>query len=104
MRGSSVGTACPELSVLIPVYNEERTIDELIARVRAAAYRKQIIIVDDGSRDGTAACLARYRGLDGVEILTHATNRGQGAAIRTALARARGRCTIIQNADFYICR
>lgn len=97
--GSSASTACPELSVLIPVYNEEHTIDDLIARVRAAAYRKQIIIVDDGSSDGTAACLARYAELDGVEILTHTTNRGKGAAIRTALARARGRCTIVQDAD-----
>ena len=88
-----------ELSVLIPVYNEVGTVEEIVRRVMAAPYRKEIIIVDDGSTDGTAGRLQCFRGVKGVEILTHTENRGKGAAIRTALQRATGRFTIIQDAD-----
>lgn len=87
------------LSVLIPVYNERATVLELLRRVEAAplSLAKQIIIVDDGSTDGTRELLA---GLDGrATVILHERNRGKGAALRTALARATGEIAIIQDAD-----
>lgn len=93
------GGSAVELSVLIPVYNEEKTVEELVRRVTAAPYRKQVVIVDDGSTDGTVQRLESIRDIGDVEILVHAANRGKGAAIRTALERARGQFTIIQDAD-----
>lgn len=89
----------PELSVLVPVYNEAATVDELLRRVLAAPYRKQVIVVDDGSTDATRARLEAWRGVAGVEVIFHERNRGKGAAIRTALARAIAPLTIVQDAD-----
>ena len=87
------------LSVLVPAYNEKRTIRELLSRVEAAPYAKQIIVVDDGSTDGTGEILAQYDGRPGFTILRHGRNRGKGAAIRTAIAHARGQVCIVQDAD-----
>jgi glycosyltransferase involved in cell wall biosynthesis len=98
-RANTTEGRSPQLSVLIPVYNEEKTVQQLLHRVMAAPYRKQIIVVDDGSTDGTLARLELFRNTRGVEILIHHKNRGKGAAIRTALEHARGRFTIIQDAD-----
>ena len=89
----------PVLTVIIPVYNESATLDELLGRVIAAPYSKQVIVVDDGSRDGTEAVLRRWADRREVEVLTHATNAGKGRAIRTALANARGAFVIVQDAD-----
>lgn len=101
--GSSAGrswlTEMPELTVIVPVFNEAATIDELLRRVLAAPYRKQVIVVDDGSSDGTARAMRRWEGHNAVELLAHSRNRGKGAAIRTGLEQARGRFTIIQDAD-----
>jgi glycosyltransferase involved in cell wall biosynthesis len=93
------GTPDPLLSVVIPVYNEERTVAELLRRVIAAPYDKQIIVVDDGSTDGTVKELREFRDSSGVEVFAHATNQGKGSAIRTAIGHLRGRFTIIQDAD-----
>ena len=98
-RADTTARRHTELSVLIPIYNEERTVEQIIRRVLAAPYDKQIIIVDDGSTDGTLARLETFRNTPGVEILAHRRNRGKGAAIRTALQHARGEFTIIQDAD-----
>ncbi len=87
------------LTVIVPVYNESSTIDELLRRVMAAPYDKQVIVVDDGSTDGTAEALGKWEDHPQVDFVRHGENRGKGAAIRTGLAQARGRYTIIQDAD-----
>ena len=90
----------PPLTVLIPVYNEERTIDELLRRVAAGPYPdKEVIVIDDGSSDATPRLLEAWADQPGFRVLRHAKNQGKGAAVRTGLAHARGEVTIIQDAD-----
>ncbi len=76
------------LSVIVPVDNEQATIDRLIAAVLDAPYRKQIIVVDDASTDGSARLLRKWQATGQIELLSHPCNQGKGAAIRTGLARA----------------
>ncbi len=90
------------LSVIIPVYNEEQTVDVVLRRVLAglAQYRaKEVIVVDDGSRDRTRDRLEPWVGVPGVLILRHPENLGKGAAVRTGMACVRGDITVIQDAD-----
>ncbi|HVZ49049.1 MAG TPA: glycosyltransferase family 2 protein [Gemmatimonadaceae bacterium] len=89
-----------KLSVLIPVYNERATIETIIAQVRAVPVPKEIICVDDCSRDGTADVLRAMKA-DGriQQLIFHDVNRGKGAAIRTALAASTGNVVIVQDAD-----
>jgi len=89
----------PLLSVLVPVYNERDTLENLLRRVLAVPVDKEVIVVDDGSRDGTREVLARLVRELPIRALYHERNRGKGAAIRTALAEAKGEFTIIQDAD-----
>ncbi len=86
-----------KLSVIIPVYNEAKTILEVIQRVKATTFEKQIIVVDDGSTDGTREILLNQN--EGIDILLHETNQGKGAAIRTAIPHVTGDIVIIQDAD-----
>ena len=87
-----------KLSVIIPVFNEVGTIEEIIERVKQAPFEKEIIVVDDGSTDGTRDLL-KQQGKGGVTILFHESNQGKGAAIRTAIPYISGDIAIIQDAD-----
>lgn len=87
-----------KLTVIIPVYNERGTILELLSRVQAVGIEKEILIIDDGSTDGTRELLRTVSAPD-VEVFYHPRNQGKGASVRTGIARARGEYVIVQDAD-----
>lgn len=87
-----------KLSVIIPVFNEKDTIYELLRQVAAVDLDKQIIVVDDGSKDGTRELLANMD-QDGLMVVNHPQNQGKGAAVRTGLQQADGEVVVIQDAD-----
>jgi glycosyltransferase involved in cell wall biosynthesis len=88
------------LSVLMPVYNERNTIELIIDQVHAVPVKKEIVVVDDCSRDGTREILQRLKDAGRIDTLVfHDVNRGKGAAIRTALASSTGSVVIVQDAD-----
>ncbi|KAF0107455.1 MAG: putative glycosyltransferase [Anaerolineaceae bacterium] len=87
------------LTVIIPVYNEAKTIEEIVRRVQKTGLADEIVIVDDGSTDGTRGLLAALDGTPNLRVLLHDRNRGKGAAVRTGIAAARGDVLLIQDAD-----
>lgn len=88
------------LSVIMPCYNEERTIREILDQVRAIQLDKEIIVVDDHSRDRTPELLRNIAAEDpSVRVIRQPRNRGKGEAIRTGIAAARGEIVLIQDAD-----
>ena len=88
-----------KLSVIIPVYNEARTVAALIEKVRAVALDKEILIVNDGSSDGTRAALEPYEHIDGVRVHHSPVNLGKGASVRIGFSMATGDIVTIQDAD-----
>jgi glycosyltransferase involved in cell wall biosynthesis len=96
-----MGETSPELTVVMPVFNERRTVERAIDEVLTAGLSDglELLVVDDGSVDGTSELLERHEWPPGVRVLRHDRNRGKGAAIRTALAEAGGRFTTIMDAD-----
>ena len=89
-----------KLSIVIPVFNEETTLREILQRVDAVPYDKEIIIVDDGSTDGSADILKdEYEGRAGYTVLYHGRNQGKGAALRSGFGRVTGEVVIVQDAD-----
>jgi glycosyltransferase involved in cell wall biosynthesis len=88
------------LSVVIPVYNERNTIREILRQVRAVPVQKQIILVDDCSRDGTREILQTMAAEEpDLTVVFHERNQGKGAALRTGFAYATGQIVIVQDAD-----
>src|SRR5258706_7939760 len=87
------------VSVIVPVYNEVAHVDEFLQAIHASPVKKEIIIVDDGSSDGTGERLHAMPLASDVTIVFHEKNYGKGAAIRTALQYARGEYVLIQDSD-----
>jgi glycosyltransferase involved in cell wall biosynthesis len=89
----------PLLSVVMPVYNERHTIEEIIRRVLAVPMRIQLIVVDDVSNDGTSEILVRLQDELGFTLLKQPRNGGKGAALRRGFAAVSGDMVIVQDAD-----
>ena len=92
------------LSVIVPVFNERGTIRKLLERVRAVPIKKEIIVVDDGSTDGTAGILRELAATGGdpmnrLQVIFHERNAGKGAAVRTGISHVTGDITLVQDAD-----
>lgn len=88
-----------KLSVIMPVYNEISTIEEIVSQVRAVGVADEIVIVDDGSEDGTRAILSELANFPEVRVIEHEHNQGKGAAVVTGIRAAQGDVMIIQDAD-----
>ncbi len=87
------------LSVVVPVFNEVGNIGEILKRVKATKLASEIIVVDDGSTDGSRSVLAAMNGKDSVRVILHEKNMGKGAAVRSGIRVARGDIILIQDAD-----
>lgn len=88
------------LSVVMPVYNEQATLRQIVAAVLAVPIRKEIVLVDDGSKDRSRAILAELAAAHPeVRVFEHAQNMGKGAALRTGFEQARGEVVVVQDAD-----
>ena len=87
------------LSVIIPIYNEAGTLEELVGRVRAVPIDKELILVDDGSTDGTHDVLEKLAGDPNVHVFFQGTNQGKGAAVRRGIRECAGDTIVLQDAD-----
>jgi glycosyltransferase involved in cell wall biosynthesis len=99
VRDRNPSIRVPELSVLIPVYNEERTLERVLDAVEARPEVSELVVVDDASTDSTPDILARREFGRRAQVLRHEVNRGKGSAVRTAIAAATGEVALIQDAD-----
>ena len=88
-----------KITALIPVYNEENTIREILRRVQATNLVEEIVVVNDGSTDGTREILSEYDGNSLIRVITHEKNLGKGSAVQTGIKNATGEVIIIQDAD-----
>jgi glycosyltransferase involved in cell wall biosynthesis len=88
-----------KLSVIIPVYNEVESIEVILNRVNDTKLVSEIVVVDDGSKDGTRDKLKALDGKNNVRVILHEKNQGKGAAVRTGMHAATGEVLLIQDAD-----
>lgn len=88
----------PLISVILPVYNETNTIKQILEKINSVSIDKEIIVVDDGSSDGTDRILNEIK-FNNLRVIHHTSNRGKGAAFLTGLAHAQGEYVIVQDAD-----
>jgi glycosyltransferase involved in cell wall biosynthesis len=88
-----------KVSVVIPAYDEIETIDEIVARVEAVPFDKEIVVVDDCSRDGTRERLREIAATGRIRLVEHAVNQGKGAALRSGFREAQGEIVVVQDAD-----
>jgi glycosyltransferase involved in cell wall biosynthesis len=98
-HGSRTAIASPLLSVVMPVFNERATIDEIIGRVLALPMRIELVVVDDCSTDGTREHLTELHRVYGFTLLLQERNQGKGAALRRGFAAVTGDIVVIQDAD-----
>src|SRR3954454_12926888 len=88
------------LSVIVPAYNEAATIEQTLRAVAAEGFDAEILVVDDGSSDGTQALVESLTGdIEGLRLIQHEHNRGKGAAVRTGITASSGDVVVIQDAD-----
>ena len=88
-----------KLSVIIPIYNEKDTLEEIISRVQATGIPDEIVLIDDGSIDGTVDIVKKFEGKEGFKVRMLQKNQGKGAAVRSGLNIATGDVFLIQDAD-----
>ncbi len=88
----------PLVSIIVPAYNEAATISQALLRVADVPFRREIILVDDGSRDATSD-IAEGLGIEGLRVMRQPVNKGKGAAVREGIAASRGEFVLIQDAD-----
>ncbi len=88
-----------DLTVIMPVFNEEKTLREIISKVKETGLANEILVVDDGSTDGTKEILKEYQDDPVVRVITSEKNEGKGAAVRKGILNARCEYAIIQDAD-----
>lgn len=89
----------PVVSIIIPAFNEIGTIDKIVSAIRSLPVQKQIVVVDDGSTDGTRDYIAKLASVTGIDVCLHESNSGKGAAIQSGIQRAIGHIVIVQDAD-----
>ncbi len=92
-------SATATLTIVVPAYNERKTIDRVLEALVALPIEKQIVVVDDGSTDGTRERLQAWSSHKEIEIFLHASNQGKGAALQTGFRMAAGNIIIVQDAD-----
>lgn len=99
MAGAADARVKAELGVIVPAFNEERTLDRLLGRVLLQPCVQHVVIVDDCSTDRTFQVAQNHAGDPRVEVVRHASNQGKGAAVRTGLTRVKAPMVIVQDAD-----